>query len=270
MGVNLFKKTACVFLLFFALFGAAAVGHASIFLLEPVEWQLENNESIELGAIAEGETLELVLQRKSGFDFEWDRALVDDSSLSEGWLSKSRATDKTLVVEVSLPRAAEESVQRIPVSLESDASPFSSESFSVSVTVKENLLNASMENLKQRAMVGEETKFKILLNNESIAKQSVLVSSSLPDYWFEPVVLELEPKQTLETELSLVPQSYGLRQFSFKVSSQLNGFQQDFAAELNVLSTLKGKFSSAIFGFPFFTPSLLPNFLINAFLALIS
>jgi hypothetical protein len=154
--------------------------------------------------------------------------------------------------------------------VESGNTPFSQESFSVYVTVKKNLLAASMEELKQDSLVGGKADFRLVLNNESIAMQKVLVSSSLPEYWFSPIELELQPHQTLDVNLSVFPQSYGVRQFSFTVSSGLNSFNKSFPAELNVFSTIRGKFSSALFGFPFFTVSMLPQFLINAFLALIS
>lgn len=243
---------------------------ADIFLIEPVELALPDSESLELGQMAVGETLRVVLQRKSGLGFEWDSIEIDAQALPPGWRPSMKTTDKTLVAEISVPADAEETIQRISFTVRSSAQPFSQESFFGYLTVKKNLLEASMEKLKQNSMVGENSTFRLLLNNGSISSQKVIVHSSLPDYWFEPKTVELLPKQTVDLNLEIHPYSYGKRQFSFTVSSALNSFEKSFAAELDVFSTLKGKVSSALFGFPFFTISLLPQFLVNAFLATLS
>jgi len=243
---------------------------ADVFLLEPTETVLAAGEETDLGSVAAGETFKLVIQKKTGFGSEWNSLDADPQTIPSGWIAQSGLTDKTLFVLVTLTEEAEESVQRITFSVGDGSGPFSSESISAYVTVKENLLDASIDRLKQDAMVSEESKFRLLLNNESIAKHSVKITSDLPEYWFKPLIIEVAPLQTLEVDLLVYPQRYGARQFSFTVSSELNSFEKSFDAGLNVFSTLRGKFSSPVSGFPFFTPSLLPYFLVNAFIALLS
>jgi hypothetical protein len=254
-------------LLFLALFSQ---GYADVFLLEPIETVLEAGGETDLGNVAAGETFKFVIQKKTGLGSEWNSLQVDLQTIPTDWIAEPGSTDKTLFVLVTLPEAAEESVQRITFSVVDGSGPFSSENILAYVTVKENLLDVSIDRLKQDAMVSEESKFRLLLNNESIAKHSVKISSDLPEYWFKPIVVEVAPLQTLEVDLLVYPKRYGARQFSFTVSSELNSFEKSFDAGLNVFSTLRGKLASPVSGFPFFTPSLLPHFLINAFIALFS
>ncbi len=263
----MFKKAVFVFLLFLCF---SLNSFASVFLLEPIESTLENDGSIELGQVARGETFEIVVQRKSGLEFVWDNIAVENNSLPLGWKAESERTDKTLVIHISLPVDAEESIQKISFLLSSTETPFLQESFSVFLTVKRNLLSVSMEGLKQDALVNVGSTVRLLLNNQSVASQRVRVSSTLPNYWFESVDLTIEPMQLLDVNLTVFPHSYGKRNFSFKIESEFNSFEKTFDSEFNVFSTLRGKFSSSLFGFPFFSVSLLPHFLINAILASIS
>jgi hypothetical protein len=260
----LFKKAAVLLILLCFSLGASA----TVFLVEPLEKSLESNGLADLGEIAPGETLKLVVQRKSGLGFEWDSLAVEN--LPPGWSAGSVLTDKALVALVSLPRDALESIQVVSFTARSGSQPFSQERFSVRLTVKRSLLGASMEKLVQRAVVGGKAEFRLLLNNSSIAEQRVVVSSTLPEYWFEPIEIGVEPMQTIDINLAVYPRNYGKREFSFTVSSKLNSFKQSFPAELNVFSSLRGVFSSALFGFPFFSISLLPHLIVNAFLALLS
>ena len=267
MGVYLFKKIA-IALLFLILL--CSMGSAAIFLIEPAEMQLNHNDSVEFGEIGVGETVQIIVQRKTDLEFQWDEIAVGQSSLPQNWKAITSTTDKTVVASLTVPQNASESVQRIEFSLKTNSHPFSNQSFIGFLNVKKNLLSVSIDDLKQSAFVGEPASFKLLLNNQSIAKQSIVVKSSLPSYWFEPVEIELEPLQTTDVNLLIFPASYGKKNFSFTVSSELNDFEKSFPADITVFSTLKGKFASAIFGFPFFTVSLLPQLIINAFLALVS
>lgn len=242
---------------------------ASIFLVEPVEKTLSNSESIEAGQVAVGETLRVIVQKKSGLGFDWD-TLGLEQPLSQGWGFKSVPSDKTLIAVITIPKTADEAIQKLSFFAESSDNAFSRETFSVFVSVRKSLLKASMDGLKQQAIVGKENSFPLLLNNESIAEHNVLVESSLPDYWFSPIEITLKPGETKSVSLVVFPHNYGVKKFNFRVSSSLNDFEKSFGSELDVFSTLGGKLSSSIYGFPFFTPSLLPQFLVNAFLAMLS
>jgi len=266
MGVYLFKKAAIVLFVFALLHGASAY----VYLIEPSEETLSSDNSVELGRIAVGETLEIVVQRKSGLESSWDTLVPDSTGLPSGWGFESRKTDKTLIGSIKIPKTAEESVQKLSFKASNSSNPFYSETFSVYVTVKKNLLRASMENLSQSVMVNDEAVFRVIVNNDSIASHTVVVSSTLPNYWFEPVELDVPALEALEANVLVKPASHGKRFFSFSVSSALNDFESNFNAELFVSSSLRGKFASGIAGFPFFNVSLLPHFIINAFLALLS
>jgi len=265
-GRKLFKKL----LLAFCVLCVLSSVHAAVFLIEPVDKKLGNNEEAAFGQIARGETLRVIVNKKSENTLPWDTIKVDGASLPEGWSAKETATDKSLIAEITAPRNAPPSTQRARFVVSNAAQPLFSEGFYGNFLLRENLLAISPENLQQETFVGKGVSFRLKVNNDSIAEHSLEVTSSLPGYWFEPVSLTLQPKEKKSIDLNVNVFSYGERNFSFLVSSKKNDLAIAFPAKLTIKPTLEGKYTASLFGFPFFSPSLLPNYLINAFAALLS
>lgn len=261
----MFKKL----LLFFCFSLILLSASASIYLVEPLDGQLSSSGEVTFGKIAPGETLKVVVKKKSDFGFEWNSLSVDAGLLPPGWSSEFVETDKTLIALVSLPRNAKVSNQRLKFVLSNSAQPLFSEFFYGLVLVNENLLSASIENLNNGCVLGEKAVFDLVLNNDSIAEHSVLVESDLPGYWFAPVEVSLKPFEAKSVVLEVVPYSYGGKDFSFLVSSELNSRSFPFKAGLNVSPTLPGMFRASLAGFPFFSPGFLPQYLLNGFLSLV-
>lgn len=243
---------------------------ASVYLVEPLDEKLSNAGEASFGKIARGETLKVVMKKKSDFDFEWDSLSVGAGLLPPGWGVEVVETDKTLIALVSLPEDADVSIQRIKFSLSNSSRPLFNEFFYGSVLVNDSLLSASIENLNNSSVLGEYAGFDLVLNNDSIAKHVVVVESDLPGYWFIPVEVELKPFETKAVSLEVLPYSYGEKNFSFLVSSRLNGESFPFMAKLDVSPTLTGMFRVPIAGFSFFSPGFLPQYLLNGFLSLVS
>jgi len=253
-----------------ALLAFFSTTHATVFLINPVEAELGEGALVELGKVAKGETFEIIVEKKSGFPFQWESIEVDSTALPTGWVVEKDSSPQTLILRVSVPVSAKESIQNIPVEVFSPDNNGTSQSFTAEIVVKKNLLRAEVKSLAKDAIVYEPVVFSAVIINDSIAPHAVVVYSSLPNYWFEPVSLELKSKETKDFNLVVFPKTYGKRDFSFFINSQLNGFSKEIPAELFVFPTLKNKFEAPLFGFPFFSIQALPYYLVNSFLALIS
>ncbi|MCX6798599.1 MAG: hypothetical protein NTW59_00705 [Candidatus Diapherotrites archaeon] len=188
---------------------------AEVFLIEPVDTKLSDSGEAFFGQMACGETMRVIVNKKSGMGAPWDEIAVDPSTLPPGWKAVATETDKTLIAEITAPANAIVSTQRLRFVLSNSSQPpFFAESFFGSVSVRENLLAVTIENLQQRTVVGSTVQFRLNLNNDSIASNTVLVRSSLPEYWFKPVEVELQPKESKTLALDVFVFSYGERQFS--------------------------------------------------------
>jgi hypothetical protein len=263
----LFKRlllSVCLLLLLFS-------AYASVYVVEPVDQKVlpGSSEVLSFGKVAKGETMRVVIKKKSDLSFDWSRLSVDSGLLPAGWKVNSVEEDKSLIAEITIPKNAAVSTQQIKLVASNPAEPVLSETFYGSVSVQENLLFASIEELSQETTLGEVAKFNLVLNNDSIAGHAVEVRSSLPSYWFSARTIELEPNQSGNFELEVVPYAYGEKNFQFEVVSLENGKTTRLQARLGVKPTLSGMYRASFGGFPFFSPGMLPYYLLNGFLALL-
>ncbi|MDD5162807.1 MAG: hypothetical protein PHD95_01220 [Candidatus ainarchaeum sp.] len=240
------------------LFSAAS---ASISVVLPVDVRLENKDEFQLGNVAVGETFSVVIQKKSGNGFDWDSLSVNGPN---SWIVNYRLSDKTLIADISIPGNAPEATSILTFTLSSSERPLASESFKGIVNVRKSLLAVTMDDLKQFAAVGGNVSYRFVASNDSIAEHRISIESSLPNYWFEPKEVILQPKQKQELALNLTPRADGSRNFSFFVKSRQNSFSKSFNAELDVSSTLQGKISAPAYAFPFFSFSNFAFYLFNS------
>ena len=262
----MFKKL----LLFICISCLFSEAFAAVFLVEPVDKRLENSEAVVLGNIAKGETLRIVARKKSEQSAEWNTIIVDLETLPQGWKFSARETDKTIIAELSLPANAQVSTQRLEFTVSNKSQPSFAETFYANISVRDKLMTATIENLSQRVVVGETANMKLIVSNDSVAEHRLAISSNLPTYWFEPLEVIVTPNGTTETDLNINAVAYGERNFKLEVSSLQNDTVFCFPASLGIAPTLQGKYVSALFGFPFFAPSLLPYYVVNGFLSLLS
>jgi len=237
-------------------------------LIEPVDQRLSAGEEAKFTKIARGETLKVVIKKKSDLSVEWDSISVDQRLLPANWTVQTTESDESLIANVTIARDAQVSSQKITFIAGNKAEPSFNETFYGNVSVHENLLSASIENRNQAALLGEQTTFFLVLSNDSIARQMVEIESDLPSYWFEAWPEIIEPHETIVVDLNVSPYSYGEKNFSFTVYSSLNDQTFDFPASMNVKPTLVGMFQAPIAGFPFFSPAMLSYYLINGFLSI--
>jgi len=262
-------KCAFLFTTFLLL---ASVALADVQVLYPVESNLNSSSTIQAGFVGPNQEFELIFSDNSGHGFEWNTLQVDESSLPSGWqVASISLTDASLIARIKVPRNAQPNFYVLKLFFSNDKNPSVMENVSVSVVVKQNLLDVSFArpSIESIPVVGENVSYKVVLSNSSIAPQNVSVSSSLPSNWFKPFEVEVKPNSVEEIDLLINPKSYGKHSFSFQVVSEEETIIKSYSAGLNVRPTLKGKFSAALSGFPFFTFNLLPFQLFNAFISLV-
>jgi hypothetical protein len=262
----LFKRLLVLFCLLMLCLQAYAV----VYLIEPLDQKLLPGQELSFGKISRGETLKVVVKKKSDLGQDWSQIKVDQEFLPPSWKAESVETDKTLIALVTLSEDAAVSMQRLKFLAVNQSQPELNESFFATVSVHESLLSASIEDLSQNAVLGKTAIFSLVLNNDSIAEHSLKVESSLPGYWFQSQEITLAPNETRAVGLSTTPLTYGEKSFSFNVSSLHNATSFDFPAKLNTRPTLLGMYQAPITGLPIFSPTMLPYYLINGILSIFS
>lgn len=254
------------FLVAFFIVVTCSQAFATVYLVEPFDQKLSPGQELSFGKAARGETLRVVVKKKSDLALDWSLFSVDPAFLPEGWKAEAIESDKTLILEVSIAENATVSTQRLKF-IASNGQQELSESFFASVSVHENLLSASIEDLDQEAVLGSTALFNLVLNNDSAAAHSLRVESTLPSFWFQGSELTLLPHETRVVSLEVLPLSYGEKSFFFRVSSLHNSTSFQFPAKLNTRPTLLGMYQAPVTGLPVFSPTMLPYFLINGLLS---
>ena len=216
----------------------------------------------------------MIFSNKSGKDFAWSKAEIA-KQLPESWkVVDSTPFAETMILKLTIPAEQEETAQNLKINFLNFRDEKTNDSFSATLFVKKKLITASIMGLQKETRVNEPVDYILSLSNDSIADHTVRISSTLPKYWFEDRIIVLKKKTSKdsvqEIRLSVLPRAYGNKDFSFKISSELTGKEIDsFNARLKVNPTLKGKYAAALYGFPVFTPTLVPYYLINSFLSLL-
>ena len=243
---------------------------ADITLIEPATQSVLPNQVVELGSVQPGERLELIVAPQTAQPLGVRWGSVQATNLPMGWVSNSAVSAENFVLTISIPKDAVESSYNFKVGASSSGDNALQETFTVSVFVRNDLLNSSISSLQESTVAGKQAVFTISLLNDSIAPHDVLIESDLPLQWYKPVHVTVAPHSVQKVSLVVTPQTYGQRNSYFSVKSALNDMEfKRFDAVLEVQPTLQSKFSVSLYGFPFFTPTLFPYYALNAFIALV-
>jgi hypothetical protein len=135
--------------------------------------------------------------------------------------------------------------------------------------VKENLLDVSFLNYSDLVRVDEKGEYEILLINNSDADAKFEIIPKIPWFWTnkKSIFVDVGKQSTEIVALEVFPRMQGEHFFDVDIKS--SNFFKKFTLFVEAKPTLNSKFSSAVNGFPIYSVSLLPSYLINSFFTLI-
>ncbi|HIH09316.1 MAG TPA: hypothetical protein HA254_01460 [Candidatus Diapherotrites archaeon] len=265
------KRLFRVFAVAFCILLAASVAFADVSMTYPFRQDVQSGTSVAAGSVEPGQAFDLTFSDNSNYGFEWDKIVVSRAALPAGWeVVSTQVTDTSLVAAIKVPAWAQSNIYVVNLGFSNKDNPEKTDSVDVKITVKRSLVDASFARKSNDAFfyTGGKALYHVSVSNSSIAPQTVRVSSTLPDAWFSDRSITIKPGSVGELDLEVTPQASGVIPFSFRVYEGSDNLIIDsFSSELNVKPTMKGKLSSSLSGFPFFTFSLLPFQLFNSFLS---
>ncbi len=268
-GVNMLKKA----LLVLAVLLLASSISATVFMHKPVEEKVSDGGVVELGRVAKGQTIVIVIERKSEKSYKWNDIGVGAVTLPQGWAYYSKVLDETIELDISVPKNAPSIMQRLNVTALNSSQPENFDTFGVNVNVVDpsSVFVVGIDLNSRDMNVNATNPFSITINNNSISRAEFVLGTTFPEKWLGQYgVMVVEPGEVKVFEYSLTPTAYGKKNGVIFVNSAQNDFSVPFDIELNVYPTVVGKFQAPFFGMPFFSISLWPEYLINAFLSFLS
>ncbi len=243
---------------------------AEVELIYPIEQRVESGQGFELGSVQAGETVELVFNANVVSQNAARWTSVELSGLPEQWRSEKveQQNPNTLAERIMISSNAEPATHSITATLKDNSNQLASESVSLIVKVRQNLIHFEVQNASLKTTAGEPVKTQLNVSSESIARHKIRIDSTLPSPWMKGFEVELQPKANQNIELKITPPISGKKNFQLNIlDSQTREVLKSFDMQVEVRPTLKSKYQEALYGFPFFSPGLLPYYLINGFLS---
>ncbi len=228
-------------------------------IVSPIEAEVSLDSTVELGSISPGQSFELIL-----FDERFN-AIAVEGQFSE-WSGKSTFYEKNTGIKINIPKDVSFGTKNLSFKAFDSTNKNEFQSFNVLIKVEEDLWSVAVPDLKNKTKVNFPAEYNLIFSNESIGEQKITLNSNLPVYWIKEQTFLVEPKSVLKDVINVVPKHYGNREFDFTFNSVYSNETKKLHSELSIESSIESKYSSPLYGFPFFTPTLFPYFLIESFL----
>jgi hypothetical protein len=264
------KKLFVLALLVFILSSVKA--DVSVIVSESSKLVLQDGDVRSLGNAQPGETLHLTIASATGYEgMEWEKLVIPQNELPPGFEAvDSPKGGKTLTARIKVPVDAPKDVFQFRATALARDNAVSPETVTLRLAVKEGLLLASLAQPVKETFINEPVEFELTLINSSIADHKVSIGSNLPALWLKGQEVTVKAGEEKKVKLEIIPRIDGPKDVYFRIDSLENGEALDLIkANLKVKPELKEKYGTGFYGFPFFTLSLLPYYLINSFISLL-
>jgi hypothetical protein len=158
---------------------------------------------------------------------------------------------------------------QIPLTLHGDPNALQDETYSIHFTVSKTLFSATLENPQVEGKLNERLHYSLVLVNDSSASSTISIQPTLPVTWTAGQTLTLKPHSFQNITLDVTPRFAGPKSFDIQFTNAQTGQRYDtLHATVVANASIKDHYSAGLYGFPFFTISLVANYLANAFFSL--
>ena len=246
---------------------------ADAFLVDPLVVRAEPGKIIDVGGVQPGEKMELIFSTDSGYGEEakWIQAVFGNNPYGEIIQAKSSEVGtRSLITTISTSTLLPAGTYRFPLTLKGTPGILEDETYQIQFVVAPQLFSATLQNPKVEGKLNETITYDVTLVNDSSATVSVRVQPSLPPTWGSGTTITIKPHSFKSIPLLVTPRFAGPKSFDIQVTNEQTGQRYDsLHANLVAKASVKDHYSAGLYGFPFFTISLVANYLSNAFFSIL-
>lgn len=173
----------------------------SIQMIEPALTEISEGETIDIGTMGPGQTIELQIFPKvyeggiNGIGGNYDLAYA--TNLPSGWSTKqSKLYGNPLQVTITADPYTEEGSYTIPVIVEDegDGEKLGKVKFYVRIQISEDVMDFSTSPKSRKAGIGQPAQFQITINNKGDAGDTFRVSATGVPKWEFTKMVYVPPK----------------------------------------------------------------------------
>lgn len=240
------------------------------FLVDPVVQKAKPRETLDAGRIAPGEKVDIIFNKNSGYgkNADWTQAKIENTHRAQDvtTMDSGVGTD-SLITRIETSLITPEGVYDFPLELVGNNDELLNEDYTLRITVKKNLLNGSLIANQLSGGVNEPSTFTVLLVNDSSAPANVEVVPALPQIWAQSRTTRIEPHSFVEVPLTVTPRFAGPKTFDIHINTTQGETVSTLKGTIVANPTMQDRYAAGLYGFPFFTISLVANYLVNAFVS---
>ncbi|MEK6821500.1 MAG: hypothetical protein AABY11_03835 [archaeon] len=256
-----------------ALLLLAIPAYADIAMVDPVVEKVRAGGIIDAGSISPGESVELIFSRVSGYgkDIFWEQAILQKTEDATGVRTENSASGTdSLIAIIHTTSATPLGEYRFRVTMKGDGDTLQDETATIILRVENNLVKASLSTEEVNGRVNEPLTFTVFVLNNSSATIPIAIEPALPASWVRPQTRMMGPHSFETVTLEIIPRFAGPKTFDIQVTRTDKGTEvAAISATLNAEPTLKDRYSAGLYGFPFFTISLVSHYLVNAIVGML-
>lgn len=257
----------------FALLMIITFVHADAFVVDPIVEHAKPNATIDIGGVTPGEKMELIISTDAGYgpSAEWESATLGTVYPAGGIRTESAATgDDSLITSIQTTSGTQTGTYTVSLTLSGDPELLQDETYTIQFHVARGLIKGSLSAENVNGNVNQPSTFSVLLVNDSSSPVTLRVVPSLPSVWSKPQTVQLKPHSFVTVPVIVTPRFAGPKTFDIALVRNENGVAIDtLTATLVANPTIKDRYSAGLYGFPFFTISLVANYVANAFFSFV-
>lgn len=173
----------------------------SIQMIEPALTEISEGETIDIGTMGPGQTIELQIHPKvytggvNGIGGTYDRAYA--TNLPPGWTAKpSKLYGNPLQVTITADPYTEVGTYTIPVVVEDEGNgeKLGNVRFYVRIEIREDVMDFTVSPQSKRVGIGQPAQFQITVNNKGNAGDTFRISATGVPRWEFTKMVYVPPK----------------------------------------------------------------------------
>ena len=198
----------------------------SIQMVEPILTDISEGETVDLGTIGPGQTIEVQIHPKvyeggiHGIGGNYDQAYA--TNLPTGWTTQaSKLYGNPLQVKITAGPYTGEGTYTIPVKIEDEGNgeELGVLTFNVRLTVSEDVMAFSVKPTETTTGVGQPARFEITIDNTGTAGDTFKVSAEGVSKWEFTKLVYIPPKSSKTIDYEVAAFEEETYETTFKVES---------------------------------------------------
>jgi hypothetical protein len=240
------------------------------FLVDPVVLKAKPNGVLDMGRLSPGEKVDVIFNKNAGYgkNVDWKQARITNAHSVQGFVTRNsdEGTD-SLIARVETSVLTPPGTYDFPVELVGVEGELINENYTLRITIQNDLLNGSLSVNQLSGGVNEPSTFTVLLVNDSSAPAHVEVIPALPQIWAHARSTTIEPHSFVEVPIVVTPRFAGPKTFDIRIVQDNGETLSTLKGTIVANPTMQDRYAAGLYGFPFFTISLVANYLVNAFVS---